>query len=182
VRRHLLNLATAASAVLALAALALWVTGLFAAPRVDYAHRDPGRGVFSGWVVNSFAGQIGIYRTRSWGQRLAGQKGTSWHWYAVPLRYVPIRDRLGLVAPSYEYRDKPIADETALRFWGLTLPYWMLVLASAPLPVLRIARSRRRARRRAQSRCQTCGYDLRATPDRCPECGAVPAPPAPPTP
>jgi hypothetical protein len=58
---------------------------------------------------------------------------------------------------------------------SLVLPYWFAALLTAATPVTRvIARLRRRGRMKA-GRCNACGYDLRATPERCPECGAVPA-------
>jgi hypothetical protein len=63
--------------------------------------------------------------------------------------------------------------------YGVRLPYW---LAFAPTAILALpglfAFARRRRRRRAKARraaglCPLCGYDLRATPDQCPECGAL---------
>jgi hypothetical protein len=47
-------------------------------------------------------------------------------------------------------------------------------LASMALMIWWRWRDNRRERRERDGQCLSCGYDLHATPDRCPECGAVP--------
>jgi hypothetical protein len=59
---------------------------------------------------------------------------------------------------------------------SVTVPWWVPTLVASILPACwatgRWARSRR-TRRADGNHCRSCGYDLRATPDRCPECGTA---------
>jgi hypothetical protein len=57
----------------------------------------------------------------------------------------------------------------------LTFPHWVVVVAFTVAPAARLAGRRRRRRRAVLGLCTNCGYDLRATPGRCPECGAAAA-------
>jgi hypothetical protein len=50
-------------------------------------------------------------------------------------------------------------------------PAWFCVVLTVALPATLAARRLRR--KRPPTHCLACGYDLRATPQRCPECGKV---------
>jgi hypothetical protein len=51
------------------------------------------------------------------------------------------------------------------------VPYWPVMLISLAGPTMWLAGRRKDRRRRGL--CAACGYDLRASPQRCPECGSV---------
>jgi hypothetical protein len=59
--------------------------------------------------------------------------------------------------------------------WQWAVPYWAILPPLAAPPIVRAYRLLRRRRRVRAGHCPSCGYDLRATPDRCPECGTIPA-------
>ena len=56
--------------------------------------------------------------------------------------------------------------------WALWLPHWIPILFLSAVPLWQLGTSLRIRRRISQHACVHCGYDLRASTDRCPECGA----------
>jgi hypothetical protein len=69
------------------------------------------------------------------------------------------------------------AGELSSRAYGFdrmyAVPFWCLAAAGLATAIALLRTVPRRTAGPA-GRCAGCGYDLRATPDRCPECGKTP--------
>lgn len=76
-----------------------------------------------------------------------------------------------------------VTSSTATPSWcrSFMIPWSLLAIAFLFLPLRRarqFLRQRVQRLRTAQGQCVVCGYDLRATPGVCPECGSVSTPTA----
>ncbi len=57
---------------------------------------------------------------------------------------------------------------------GVTVPVWYFACAASVAPIFWLRSLSLHRKRVRTGICLCCGYDLRATPDRCPECGTIP--------
>jgi hypothetical protein len=57
-------------------------------------------------------------------------------------------------------------------YWGFGVRVWPVALLATFLPAKYLRDWRRDSKRRRTGMCAICGYDLRESPQRCPECGA----------
>jgi hypothetical protein len=84
------------------------------------------------------------------------------------------RTRMGFMA---EVTTDSLGPEGSMRVWRLyALPYWFLCLALIIIPARYCLRLWSTRSREGHLPCRNCGYDLRASPERCPECGVVVSP------
>jgi hypothetical protein len=90
-----------------------------------------------------------------------------------------IRATVGRIIPPWGWQGGPAVAEgvptIAIPYKQYDFPIAYLIPLFAIAPALWLKKSLRQSRRFSSGLCPACGYDLRATPDRCPECGAIPA-------
>jgi len=189
--RRLLNFVTFLSLVVCVAAGALWVRSYRVEEEFEWgAVRGEER---VGYSAKSYVGGVhvarcvetGLFRHPNGYRRTAvaydeGPEegdGLPPHWAdAYPVTDTWF-DRWGFSAahgtmPHFGLMTGP-GDLGSTRVAVLVVPHWfLLALAALPAAVRAPGWVRRRGRAR-RGRCAACGYDLRATPGRCPECGAI---------
>jgi hypothetical protein len=161
--RILLNAATALSLLLFVATVAMSVRSYW----IEDAALLPSRNWWHRYSLASYLGTIEIFRETlrppsdapRWSSgRLDGAASSE-------LRR-ELRQETGFL--GFGYRTTGVRKQMLI----VHVPYWSVGVILALLPA--VWTIRRRARKHRNGRCSVCGYDLRATPERCPECGAVP--------
>jgi len=183
--RRLSTFASAISLLLCLTTAAMWVRSHWIIGSVVYTtpHREGNDVVDRSWVIFGSPGRIGLARTEYTHGDVTAEElkelvhPGEWSHYSVP---------------ASDYWDKADAvffyDASDWRFHGfgfylyvsggeynkiLELPYWAIFLLFAVLPLFALRRILRVRGRKVRGLCVACGYDLRASPKRCPECGVV---------
>jgi hypothetical protein len=144
--RIVLNAAPALSLLLCAVTVALWVRSYSTFDYLTWARSTAGTDepcVVDSTYVGSANGRLSVWQVRN-------------------LSYLP-RDE------SVHYGRAPSVRLAAPS--SAAVPHALVVGAAAVLPLLRVRRWRQRRALARVGRCRGCGYDLRATPDRCPECG-----------
>jgi hypothetical protein len=103
----------------------------------------------------------------SWGFCLYESKLTCWVQSEASLVANPdATDDVSIGVAGFWYlRD---SDHSNARVWNASVPLWFLFCISSVLPVIWVWR-----RKQQPPGLCPCGYDLRATPERCPECGRM---------
>ena len=198
-RPRLLNLLTALSLLLSVAAVALWVRSNWVSDHLEYRTGRASYRQYREIQFDSSRGTVAVTRRTMNFERAeaceaflrdtalglshaTGHPSSLWTWTGWPsvwndlgFRRLSDRHTTTLVRvrrdPVEVDRLGPVTkDETTMQF-----PHWFpwLLFLAGGWPL--VARFSRLAMARWSCRpglCPRCGYDRRATPGRCPECGA----------
>ncbi len=188
VARRLCTLCSAVSLVLCVALCVLWVRSYGVAERVSRVSRGPAT-VENYILLYSADGRLLVRNERTYYRDLSPDEADALrHFYPGGWGYRHGADVHGNRVWNYPHwrgfvfdsANAPIFHQWEMRnnYLIAGAPYWSLAAPLSVAPLLRLWISLRKRMARRSSRvglCATCGYDLRASPERCPECGTCAA-------
>ena len=102
--------------------------------------------------------------------RMRARRGTG-PFTTIDIVFDPPRGLFGFDAGHRSYPTDPSPGPIVLGVSWVTFPLAAPLIILALIGALWLRRRGRARRRRAPGTCRVCGYDLCATPERCPECG-----------
>jgi hypothetical protein len=169
--RRLLNLLTLLSLLLCVGVAALWVCRYSTSRRVEFQTLSlrHSAGVYRGTIYYGVADGRNVVPIQIPAFDPGGNP-------TPEIEVVPLQPPPRVAGVSWEKRSGALRRISDSQF-GVETCYWLEAplaypaAAAAILPVCRFLSRRRRRYRVRRGACSRCGYDLRATPRRCPECG-----------
>jgi hypothetical protein len=182
VGRHLKHALSAISLLTCTVLIFLWYRSHSVADWVTYSN---GRGVYHEYVT--LPGQFRYTRVTGW----PAAQPLEWRLEPFPpLRPVfgqqPVYRTWAIIGVGFDGGSRRINSPNAaagvyapltVAYQVTAVPFAVPAFVAAVVGLLPWIRRRRRVREREhrvkQGLCPSCGYDLRATEERCPECGAV---------
>jgi hypothetical protein len=175
--RHLFTCCSAVSLLLCLVACGLWVRSYYVGDQWIWSDgADRPRRVYRmghRYVLTLAQGHISLLHDTSWWHPPQLRHVRYDDPAAANLSFMPHRSVIGFTWG--EYHGIPMASSVMmppfLLFRAVGIPCWFVVASAATLPGLYVTRAWRLRSRLHRGLCLRCGYDLRATPAGCPECG-----------
>jgi hypothetical protein len=167
VGRHVFAILAVLSLLLCLATLALWVRSYWRYEGLYYAPERT-------WLaaIESGEGIVGLFKTSEDSDEPPGK---GWEFRYLTDRnsttYLAFRKGGGGSSTVLGFGSMSMTFGISVKVRGLLAPHWFFAMLFAILPAFQLRAILHLHKRSREGLCPRCGYDLRATPERCPECG-----------